>query len=269
MQLFDAHNHLQDERFAGRQDELVAAARTAGVVRMVVNGSCESDWTAVLDLARRFPGFVLPSFGYHPWYVGERTANWRARLAELLATVPAGVGEIGLDKWKPDLDYDGQEDVFRAQMQLAAERNLPASIHCLQAWGRLAELLEQGPRPARGFLLHSFGGSLEIAERLIPLGAYFSFPGYFAHERKTRQQEVFRRLPRERVLIETDAPDQLPPPVCIDYPLAGDTGAALHHPANLCAVYRFVAGLFGETEEALSRQLAENFNRLFGAVRSR
>lgn len=74
VRFYDAHNHLQDERFAGRQRELMVEARRAGVARMVVNGSCEEDWPQVAALAREFPE-VLPSFGYHPWYVRERTPD--------------------------------------------------------------------------------------------------------------------------------------------------------------------------------------------------
>jgi len=64
------------------------------------------------------------------------------------------------------LAYDGQEEVFAAQLRLAAERDLPASIHCLKTWGRLQELLRDGPLPKRGFLLHSYGGSVEMVEPL-------------------------------------------------------------------------------------------------------
>jgi TatD DNase family protein len=64
--LYDAHNHLQDDRFGGRQAELLAACRQTGLARMVVNGACEADWPQVLALAQAHPE-VLPSFGYHPW----------------------------------------------------------------------------------------------------------------------------------------------------------------------------------------------------------
>ncbi|MBI5775633.1 MAG: TatD family hydrolase, partial [Verrucomicrobia bacterium] len=208
MRLYDAHNHLQDERFGGRQAALLDACRAAGLTRMVVNGSCESDWPDVQRLARTFPE-VLPSFGYHPWYLHERTANWLDVLKHFLDDTPGAViGEIGLDRWKPGLAYDGQEEAFTAQLALATERNLPVSIHCLQAWGRMHELLRAGPRPARGFLLHSYGGPAEMVAPLAKLGAYFSFPGYYAHERKARQRETFKLVPADRLLIETDAPDQ-------------------------------------------------------------
>src|SRR6185503_18090259 len=187
MRLYDAHNHLQDERLAPHRAAAIAAALQAGVVRMVVNGSCEADWPDVLALARAYP-VVLPSFGYHPWYVKERTPDWKQALTACLDQVPSAVGEIGLDRWIEGYDLLQQEEVFAWQLQLAADRDLPLSIHCLQAWGMLFELLRKGPRPGRGLMLHSYGGPQEMIEPLAKLGAYFSLPGYFAHERKVRQR---------------------------------------------------------------------------------
>lgn len=261
--LYDAHNHLQDERFGGRQDELVRDARAAGVACMVVNGSCEADWAQVADLAARFPDLVRPGYGYHPWYLAERSPRWLENLRAHLAERGASVGEIGLDRWKKDLPWAGQEDAFAAQLRLAAEFNRPASIHCLQAWGPLVDLLEREPRPACGFVLHSYGGSAELIERLAPLGAYFSLPGYYAHERKARAREVFRRVPADRLLIETDAPDQCLPPTRCEFPLHDPGGAELNHPANLLAVYRFAAELYGEPMQALALRVQRNFLRLF------
>jgi TatD DNase family protein len=155
--------------------------------------------------------------------------------------------------------------VFVAQLRLAAERNLPVSIHCLQAWGRMLELLRAGPRPARGFLLHSFGGPQEMVKPFAALGAYFSLPGYFAHERKQRQRETFRHVPADRLLIETDAPDQSLPGARNRFPLTdAASGRPLNHPANLPAVYEFAAELLGEALTTLAPRLEENFHRLFG-----
>lgn len=266
MRFYDAHNHLQDERFGGRQAELMESCRRAGVARMVVCGSCEADWPAVLALAGAHPE-VLPSFGYHPWYVHQRTPHWREELVRFLDAVPAAVGEIGLDRWKPGLPYEGQEEVFAAQLRLAAARNLPVSIHCLQAWGRLVELLRVSPRPERGFLLHSYGGPRDLVEPLAGLGAYFSLPGYFAHERKERRHAVFRHVPADRLLIETDAPDQPLPESRAALLLADPkTGRPLNHPANLAAVYAFAAELRRESLERLTAQVAANFERLFGRL---
>ena len=265
MKFYDAHNHLQDERFGARQSELLAEAGRAGIARMVVNGACESDWPQVLALARANP-LVLPSFGYHPWYLHARTPDWLKNLTQFLDEVPSAVGEIGLDRWKPDLAYDGQEEVFIAQLRLAAERDLPVSIHCLQAWGRLHELLRCERRPSGGFVLHSYGGSAELVAPLAKLGAYFSFPGYFLQARKLRQRETFRQVPADRLLIETDAPDQPLPPEKILFPLADANGQPLNHPANLPAVYAGLAEFLGEPVESLAARVEENFLRVFGKV---
>ena len=293
MKLYDAHNHLHDDRFGGRQAELLDACAEAGVAAMVVNGSCEEDWPQVLALVTTNgragsplpavaadltggahevtrPTQIIPSFGYHPWYIRERTPDWLKNLTKFLDETPGAViGEIGLDRWKPDLSYEGQEEVFVAQLRLAAERNLPVSIHCLQAWGRMLDLLKTGSRPARGFLLHSYGGPKEMVKPLADLGAYFSLPGYYAHERKERQRETFKIIPRDRLLIETDAPDQSLPDERNRFPLTdAASGKPLNHPANLRGVYEFAAELFGEPIEKLAAQVEENFARLFGAAQS-
>ena len=99
MRLFDAHNHLQDERLKPRETEIITTAQQKGVTKMVVNGSCEEDWDQVLDLGRRYPALVIPSFGLHPWYVSERTESWQTKLEQMLNAIPSAIGEIGLDKW--------------------------------------------------------------------------------------------------------------------------------------------------------------------------
>lgn len=283
LRLYDAHNHLHDDRFGGRQAELLAECEQVGVAAMVVNGSCEADWPQVVAVAtsrqsavfssqtevRRStepPLRIIPSFGYHPWYIHERTGNWLKNLTRLLDENPAAViGEIGLDRWKPGLAYVGQEEVFIAQLRLAAERNLPVSIHCLQAWGRMLELLKAGPRPARGFLLHSYGGPVEMVKPFAELGAFFSLPGYYAHERKQRQRETFRHVPADRLLIETDAPDQGLPDARNRFPLTNAAdGKPLNHPANLHAVYEFAASLLDQSLNSLGSIVEENFHRLFG-----
>jgi TatD DNase family protein len=269
VQFCDAHNHLQDERFGGRQEELVAACRQVGVVRMVVNGAGEQDWPAVAELAGRHPDLIQPSFGYHPWYIRERTADWREHLQRYLERIPgAAVGEIGLDRWKPGLPYDDQEAVFTAQWQLACERHRPVTIHCLRAWGRLFDLLRAEPPHPRGFLLHSYGGPLEMVPSLARLGAYFGFPGYFLHARKVRQRAAFRGVPPDRLLVETDAPDQLLPEAWNHYPLNHPAGAALNHPANLAAVYQGLAEFFAEDVHQLASRVDRNFRRLFGQDRT-
>ena len=271
MRLYDAHNHLQDDRLAPFLGDILSALPPLGIARMVVNGSCEADWPLVAELAKQSPQ-VLPSFGYHPWYVHERTADWQVTLTRFLDDFPAAVGEIGLDKWilerpSPAASLPEQEEVFVWQLRLAAERDRPVSIHCLQAWGAMLGILQREPRPGCGFVLHSYGGPREMVAPLAKLGAYFSFPGFFAHERKHRQREAFLAVPPDRLLIETDAPDQLLPEARNRYPLVeGTTGKALNHPANLGSVYEYAAELFEEPVEQLASRVEQNFNRIFGGL---
>ena len=279
MRLYDAHNHLQDDRLTPRLDEIVLECRKAGIVRMVVNGSCEQDWPKVALLARRFPE-VLPSFGYHPWHVQERTPDWQRELTRWLDELPSAMGEVGLDKWilesqgrragqiapipQNPASMPEQEEVFVWQLRLAAERNLPLSIHCLQAWGPLLEILRREPRPQCGFVLHSYGGSPELVAPLAKLGAYFSLPGYFAHEHKHRQRASFRVVPPERLLIETDAPYQnLPEARNVHRLTDAASGSPINHPANLAAVCVFAGEILDEPLERLSERVEENFRRLF------
>jgi TatD DNase family protein len=266
LRYYDAHNHLQDERLQRSGATETAELRRLGIGRIVVNGSCEEDWQAVLDLAKT-SDLVLPSFGYHPWYVRERTPEWQTNLRKFVEAVPSAIGEVGLDRWIKDYDLPAQEEVFVWQLRLAAERNLPISIHCLQAWGLLLDILRREPRPNRGFLLHSYGGSVDLVEPLAELGAYFSLSGYFAHERKARQREAFRRVPVGRLLIETDAPDMLPPEKYIRRPLRDSaTNTPLNDPANLPGVYEFAATLREQPLDELAAQVEKNFQRLFGPI---
>ncbi len=266
MPLFDAHNHLQDPRLAAGLDGMLAECRRLDIARMVVNGSCEEDWPAVLKLARRC-SIVLPSFGCHPWYVRQRSSNWLDQLKRHLDAVPSAIGEIGLDRWIDDPDLPAQEEVFRVQLRLAAERQLPVSIHCLRAWGRLDEILREEPRPRGGFLLHSYGGPTAMVAGFVKLGAYFSLSGYFAHERKAKQREAFNCVPLDRLLLETDAPDMWPPDEWNEFPLADPVeGRPINHPANLAGVYRLAAGLFNLELSELQARVEENFLRLFGAL---
>ncbi|MGA3169535.1 MAG: TatD family hydrolase [Chthoniobacteraceae bacterium] len=268
MKYFDAHNHLQDEWLAPHLPEIFAALHKMGMGGAVVNGTVDGDWDAVARLAREHD-WIIPSYGVHPWRVGERGKDWesllRARLDE-----GGAVGEIGLDRWKEGYDFADQETVFRAQLLLAAERDAPATIHCLRAWGALWEIVRSEAAPACGFLLHAYGGPVEMVEGFAARGAYFSFSGSFLAANRERKLEAFRVVPLDRLLVETDAPAMPLPPELNRHPLpAAPDGEPVNHPANLAVAYEGLAKLRGLEAEKLATIVEENFRRLFGAAKRR
>ncbi len=277
--LYDAHNHFQDDWLAPHRDQLDAELRAVGLRAAVVNGTCEADWPAVSALAARFP-WVRPSYGLHPWDAGNRSADWLATLKARLAAEPhAAVGEIGLDRWildsaRPDdprlaglrrAPLEEQGEIFIKQLALASTENRPVTIHCLQAFGALDGVLRHVNTPERGFLLHAYGGPAEMVAGFAERGAYFSFNGSFLEPRHAAKREAFRRVPADRLLVETDAPAMpLPAPHArFALPPAPD-GSPVNHPANLAATYAALAELRGTTPEALATQVEENFLRFFG-----
>jgi TatD DNase family protein len=276
--LYDAHNHLQDAWLTPYRAQVFADLARLPLRAAVVNGTCESDWPDVTALAGEH-AFIVPGYGLHPWNVGNATPAWRDALGRTLDADPrAAVGEIGLDRWileraKPDdprlaglrrASLDEQLGVFTWQLTLAAERDLPVTIHCIDAWGALLATLRATPRPARGFLLHAYGGSAELAREFAKLGAYFSFNGYFLGERQAAKRDVFKHLPADRLLAETDAPAMPLPAKRRTHSLPGlADGNPINHPANIDAVYAGLAEVRGISVEALSPQLEQNFRRLF------
>ncbi len=284
MNYLDAHNHLHDARLAPHRAAIFDELRRLGVTNAVVNGTRESDWDAVGALvgtavpSRPLAGISprtaedsgpylisTPSYGLHPWYVRERSDAWLEDLRARLTAAPrAAVGEIGLDRWVEGHDLAVQAPVFTEQLQLAAELHRPATIHCIRAWGALWETLQAHALPA-GFLLHAYGGPAEMVPGFVERGAYFSFSTYFLHERKEPQREVFRHLPLDRLLVETDAPDLRPPDERNPRPLAAPDGSPINHPANIDLAYATLADLRGLPLEELSAVVAQNFARLFGS----
>jgi TatD DNase family protein len=255
MSLYDSHNHLQ--RFADPA-RIIAEMRDTGVAGCVVNGTGEDDWDVVAALAETFPDFVRPAFGLHPWKAHLRSNQWLGSLEGFLDRFPdASVGEIGLDGWVDSPSLEEQMPVFLRQLALARERRLPVTIHALKAWEPLFEAFKSQPPPER-FLLHSFGGSAELVKRLAELGAWFSFSGYFLQPRKSKVLEAFKAVPRDRLLLETDAPDMMPPDVFVSH--HADEG---NHPANLVRIAAGLAERLGMDAGALAEPTAANHQAFF------
>jgi len=283
---YDAHNHLQDDWLRPHWERIAADREAAGIGAMVVNGTCEADWPVVAELARRFP-WVRPSYGLHPWDVGNASPGWRDALQRQLDADPrAAVGEIGLDRWileraRPDdprlaglrrASLAEQDEAFRWQLALAAERGRPASVHCLEAWGALSAASAETRRPA-GFLLHAYGGPVELVGFYAGLGAYFSFNGHWLgtaveSARAERFQALVRAFPEDRLLVETDAPAMPLPGERRRFALpARAEGTEVAHPADLVAAQAGLAELRGAEPAPLAVRLERNFHALFGPDR--
>lgn len=256
MPLLDSHNHLQ--RFAD-PTRIIAEMQSAGIAGCVVNGTGEDDWEAVATLAESHPDFVTPAFGLHPWKTHLRSESWLATLEACLDRFPtASIGECGLDGWVAEPSLAIQREVFLPQLALARERGLAITIHALKAWDPLFDAFATEPPPEK-FLLHSFGGSPELVKRLAAMGACFSFSGHFLHPRRAKVLDAFRAVPPDRLLLETDAPDMLPPPESIAHPLPDGQ----NHPANLPCIAAGLAAALEVSTRQLATITAANHAKLF------
>ena len=254
----DAHNHLQDPRL-GDPGPVIAAMKSAGVTRCVVNATREADWPAVENLA------TTTRISSHP-----RSASIPGRRTPRPAAGRSGSKLVGKITRKPPSASAGSTNGFPIRRWKSSVRCSSTNSASPAKWtgrspsiasrrgARLFDAFAEAPPPSR-FLMHSFGGSIEMARRLIPLGAFFSFSGHFLHPRKSAVLEVFRQLPHDRILLETDAPDMLPPAEIITHPLPENH----NHPANLPAIGHALAAALGMPPEDLAELTRDNARRCF------
>jgi TatD DNase family protein len=258
--MIDSHLHLQDPVLFDNLNAVLYDAREAGVDRMVVNGTTPDDWASVSDLAQSIPE-VSAFYGLHPWYVNEYPDGWQESLRYILTKNPlAGVGEIGLDKWIPNRDWVRQQEAFLTQLGLAHELQRPATIHCLKAWGKLLECLDNS-RFDGAFLLHSYSGPADLVNEFVERGSYFSISGYFFRQDKMAKLKVFELVPEDRLLLETDAPDMMPPKALIRKSIMrSESGGPANHPANLVGVYEAYSEWAGISMEETKAMMIQNFS---------
>ncbi|KAK3597349.1 hypothetical protein CHS0354_034592 [Potamilus streckersoni] len=213
--LIDCHCHLADKDFLDDIDQIVADAKEKGVGAALVVASCASEFQRVIDLADRYPDFILPCFGVHP-VQGAFTEEQRCvTLKDLEEAVPwiekyherlGAIGEVGLD-FQPRIcktraDKEVQKKVLIRQIELARKYNLPLNVHSRSS-GRptIALLREQG---ASRVLLHAFDGKASVAREGVMEGYFFSIPPSVI--RSEQKQKLVRELPMEALLLETDSP---------------------------------------------------------------
>lgn len=257
--LFDAHIHLADEHLKDSLSVIRSIYESIHLARAIVIGTSPDDWPKALELTKQDERFI-PAVGLHPWKVNQATAGWQEQFLSYLDEGVTVIGEIGLDQWVEGYDIERQEKAFAWQLSVAAGRNLPTSIHCLKAHQPLLKTLRSVTLPDRGFKLHAYNGPEDTMQPLLDLGAYFSFnAGQFKPNAK-RVYELIKRVPDDRLLIETDAPNFLPPSELREFEL---DNFDLSHPGNIRSGYRAIAKERTCSVEDLAAKVAENFQRYF------
>jgi TatD DNase family protein len=256
--LVDSHNHIDMPDFDADREAVVDRAREAGVRDMlIVGGVDERDGhQRALRVADQLGLSV--SVGVHPHearlFTGaiEEEMRGLAREGRIVA-----IGEIGLDFHYDHSPRDVQREVFRRQLRLAREVGLPVIVHTREADEETATILEEEGAAETSGVLHCFTGGHELARRALALGLMISFSGIVAFPRAEVIQQVAQLVPRDRLLVETDAPFLAPPP----------HRGKRNEPAFVVEVARKLASLRGETVEAVGTAAAVNFGRLFGRHR--
>ena len=217
MRLVDSHCHLQADRFDADVDQVIGAARLAGVERILVPGWNLESSRGALELVDRFP-WLHASVGVHP-HDAERVddAEWIAVAALASDDRVVAIGETGLDYDRLFSSVPAQLGNLRRNLRLAAETGKPAILHCRSAAGRrdaqdslLGELQAFGATPPP-VVIHSFSGPVDYAGAMLDLGAAISFSGLSFRIGEEATAEVARRTPADRILVETDSPFLSPP----------------------------------------------------------
>lgn len=213
MELIDSHTHLDFPDFDADRSALLAESRAIGVRRMVVLGVHTGNWQRVWDLVQS-DADLFAAFGLHPVFLDQHQpadlqtlGDWLTRLhghRQLCA-----VGEIGLDYFIDTLDRERQQTLFEAQLQLAADFQLPALIHVRRSHAAVIATLKRFKLKRAG-IIHAFAGSREEAREYIKLGFKLGLGGAPTWPQALRMHRVLPQLPLESVVLETDSPDMAP-----------------------------------------------------------
>lgn len=265
MKLFDSHIHLQDEKLSADLPAHITRANQMGVKNFCCNSTCQSDWQAVSDLAKKYSS-IIPGFGIHPWFVETASQNSLAELRELLSAGGAFVGEIGLDRWVKTRDEKLQQEIFLAQLQLAAELDLPVSIHCLKAWDWMMTLLKNEKKLPSRIHFHAFNPPDHFLQKLIDAGFYFSFSGHVLYENRKAQQARLAKIPLTQLLLETDAPDMKPPVIHLNKKTLSPEKFNFNTPANLEFICRGIAAILKIEPAKLADITTRNAMRFWAPV---
>ena len=254
MKIFDTHTHLNVEEFAGREQEELELAKELGVIAHNVVGFDKPTIKRAIELADQHPEVYL-TLGWHPTEAGTYTEEVEAYLLEKLKHPKVlALGEIGLDYHWMTAPKEIQEKVFRRQIQLSKDLDLPFVVHTRDALEDTYAIIKSEGVGPRGGIMHSFSGTLEEAKRFMDLGMMISFSGVVTFKKATDIQEAAKELPLDKILVETDAPYLAPVP----------KRGRENKTAYTRYVVDFIAELRGLTTEEMAQATYDNARKVFG-----
>ncbi len=253
--MIDSHAHLNDPAFTDDLEQVILQASEAGVDEIINVGYDLESSSYGIELAERFDR-LWAVVGLHPHDAKTWTSQTEDALRKMVKHPKVlAIGETGLDFHYDNSPRNDQREVFRQQLALAREVDLPAVIHSRDAAQETLEIIkEYSDVPC---LLHCYSGSFEMAEEYIKLGCYFSFGGPITFKNANRLRNVVARMPLERVLIETDCPYLTP------HPHRGKR----NEPAYLLYTAEKLAEISGHTLEEIARITEENTRKFFRLVK--
>ncbi len=264
--LTDIHCHLHEPDFESDLGEVIARALEKGIGQFVCNAGAISDFERLITIAKQYDG-IVPCFGIHPWFCGDLPDGWQKELADRLVSHKAGIGEIGLDSWKPGIpSLELQTKIFREQLALARELDRPVMIHCLKAYDELYQILTNDGVPMSGFLLHAYSGPWTMIVPLAELGGRFSFSHpCFAPDRK-KAHKTIAAVPVDRLLLESDSPDLVGPDPLRPYSIRRSDGRFRNEPANISAIIEILAAIRRTSQSELIQQIIKNTREFLAPV---
>jgi TatD DNase family protein len=254
--LIDSHAHIQGAEFAGEAAAVVGRACEAGVEKIIVVGGAGnlSSNEAAVSLAESYPG-LYATVGIHPHDAKEVSEEDLAHLKELTQEPKVvAIGETGLDFYYNHSPRELQIEIFRRFIRMARETGLPIVVHDRDAHREIADMLQQEGGGNLHGVIHCFTGDYEAARKFLDLGFYLSFSGIVTFKNAELLRDVARRVPLDRILVETDSPYLAPVPY----------RGKRNEPAFVRFVAEAVAGVKGTPLEEVAQATSDNAGRLFG-----
>jgi len=262
--LIDIGINLAHDSYDGDRDAVIARALAAGVVQMIVTGSSAASSRAAISLSRQHPGQLFATAGVHPHHATELTAAVLAELRQLaLEPQVVAVGECGLDYYRNYSPHAAQQQAFHRQLELAGESGKPVFLHQRDAHEDFIAILREHGATIAGGVAHCFTGGAAELESYLELGLAIGITGWICDERRgSHLLQLVRRIPAERLLLETDGPYLLP------RDLIPKPASRRNEPVYLPHIAAVVAQARGEPPETLARSSTEAARRLFRLPRT-